>query len=68
MEILARLLPEKVGNLFSINSIREDLKVSFETIKSWIGVFENFFLVFLIPPLEQEADPGHSERTQTVPL
>ena len=50
LEILARLLPEKVGSLFSINSIREDIKVSFETIKSWIGVLENFFLVFLIPP------------------
>jgi len=50
LEILARLLPEKAGNLFSINSIREDIKVSFETVKSWIGVFENFFLVFLIPP------------------
>ena len=50
MEILARLLPDKVGNLFSMNSLREDLKVSFETIKSWIGIFQNFFLVFLIPP------------------
>jgi uncharacterized protein len=50
MEIFARLLPEKVGNLFSINSIREDLKVSFETLKNWLGVFENFFLVFLISP------------------
>ncbi|MBP1718711.1 MAG: ATPase, family [Deltaproteobacteria bacterium] len=50
LEILSRLLPERVGNLFSTNSIREDLKVSFETIKSWIGVFESFFLVFLITP------------------
>jgi len=50
MEILAGLLPEKVGNLFSINSVREDLKVSFDTVKSWIGVFEKFFLVFLITP------------------
>jgi uncharacterized protein len=50
LEILARLLPEKVGGLFSMNSIREDIKVSFETIKSWMGVFENFFLVFLVPP------------------
>ncbi len=50
LEILARLLPEKAANLFSINSIREDIKVSFETIKSWIGVFETFFLLFLIPP------------------
>jgi hypothetical protein len=36
--------------VFSINSIREDIKVSFETIKSWIGVLVNFFLVFRIPP------------------
>ncbi|MCX5908233.1 MAG: ATP-binding protein [Deltaproteobacteria bacterium] len=50
LEILAGLLPEKVGNLFSINSTREDIKVSFETVKSWIGIFENFFLVFLILP------------------
>lgn len=50
MEILAALLPDKVGSLLSINSLREDLKVSFETLKSWIEIFENFFYAFLVPP------------------
>jgi len=50
MEILAALLPDKVGSLLSINSLREDIKVSFETLKSWIGILEDFFYVFLVSP------------------
>jgi predicted AAA+ superfamily ATPase len=50
MELLGTLLPERVGSLLSINSLRGDIKVSFETLKNWIEIFENFFYVFLVPP------------------
>jgi len=53
MENMANLLPAKVGGLLSINSLREDIRVSYETLKNWIEVLENFFLVFRIHPWSQ---------------
>lgn len=50
MEVLTTLLPGKVGNPLSINSLREDIKVSFDTLKTWIGVLSDFFYVFLVSP------------------
>lgn len=50
MEILASLLPRKVGSPLSINSLREDIKLSFDTLKTWIGVLGDFFYLFLISP------------------
>lgn len=53
MENMANLLPAKVGGLLSINSLREDVRVSYETLKNWLEVLENFFLVFRIHPWSQ---------------
>ena len=50
MELLLDRLPETVGSVLSINSLREDLEVAFETVKNWIRIFENLFSVFRIPP------------------
>jgi len=50
MEILARLLPEKVGSPLSLNSLREDLGVAHATVRKWLDVFERLYLVFRIPP------------------
>ncbi len=50
LELLSTLIPERVGSIFSVNALREDVGVSFDTLKNWIGVFETFFLVFLIRP------------------
>jgi len=50
VEMLANLLPERVANPLSLNSMREDLGVSFETVRSWMGVLDAFYYSFRVPP------------------
>lgn len=49
-ELVLMRLPELVGSPLSINSICEDVQVSFKTVKRWIGVFERFYAIFRIAP------------------
>jgi len=50
MDVLAGILPEKAGSLFSLNSLREDLNVTHKTIASWVDIFEKFYYHFRIYP------------------
>ncbi|MBN2573091.1 MAG: ATP-binding protein [Deltaproteobacteria bacterium] len=50
VEMLAHLLPERVGSPLSLNSMREDLGVAFETVRAWVGVLDAFYYSFRIPP------------------
>ncbi|RLB98657.1 MAG: hypothetical protein DRH34_13615 [Deltaproteobacteria bacterium] len=50
VEILYSLLPSKIGSLLSMANLSRDIKVSFDSIKSWLALFENFFMVFRISP------------------
>ncbi len=50
MTLLSDLLPLKVGSLFSINSIREDLEVSHKAVSNWINILESFYYCFIIYP------------------
>jgi uncharacterized protein len=50
METLYYLLPSKVGSPISITSLARDLKVSYNSVRNWLGVFERFFLTFSIGP------------------
>jgi len=50
METLYFLLPSKVGSPLSIPSLTTDLKVSYNSVRGWLAVFERFFLIFSIPP------------------
>ena len=50
LEILAQLLPEKVGSLFSLNSLREDLQVTHKTLSHWVEVLERFYYHYRITP------------------
>ena len=50
MELLLDRLPGTVGSVLSINSLREDLEVAFETARNWIRVFEKLYAVFRVPP------------------
>jgi len=50
METLYILLPSKVGSPISIPSLARDLKVSYNSVRSWLSVFERFFLIFSISP------------------
>ncbi len=50
MLILIELLRERVGSAISYSSIAEDLHVSPHTVKHWIDILENMYLVFKVAP------------------
>jgi predicted AAA+ superfamily ATPase len=50
LEILFSLLPSKVGAPLSIPSLSTDLKVAYNSVKSWLSVFERFYLIFTLTP------------------
>jgi len=50
METLYFLLPTKIGSPISAPSLSRDLKVSYNTIRNWLSIFERFFLIFSIGP------------------
>ncbi len=50
LQIMVDLLPSKVGSLFSLNSMREDLSVSHKTIADWAEMLERFYYHFRVYP------------------
>lgn len=50
MELLAQALTVRVGSPLSINGLREDLQVSFDTVERWVQILERLFLVYRIAP------------------
>jgi predicted AAA+ superfamily ATPase len=54
MELLYFLLPSKVGSPISIPSLAGDLRVSYNSVRSWLSVFERFYLVFSLAPWTQK--------------
>jgi predicted AAA+ superfamily ATPase len=51
LELLFDRLPDLVGSTLSINALREDLEVSFDTVKSWIAALERLYGAYRIAPL-----------------
>lgn len=50
VEMLCSLLPTKIGSPLSIQSLREDLEVSFDTVKRWIKYLETLYYHFELRP------------------
>ena len=50
MEALIELLPSRVSSLVSLNSLREDLEVSFKSVRLWMDILERFYYIFRIYP------------------
>lgn len=50
LQLLADLLPEKVGSPLSLNALREDLEVSHRAVTHWMDVLERLYHVVRIPP------------------
>lgn len=48
LETLVELLRERVGSPISYSSLAQDLGVSDKTIKSWITVLENAYVIFTV--------------------
>lgn len=49
METLYHILPSRIGSPLSVSSIAGILKLSYNTVRSWLNVLERFYLVFSIP-------------------
>ncbi len=50
LEILVDLLSERVGSTVSYASLAKDIEVSPHTIKKWVQVLENLFVIFVVTP------------------
>ncbi|RPJ37295.1 MAG: ATP-binding protein [Deltaproteobacteria bacterium] len=50
LEHLAQLIPDRVGSPLSLNSLKEDVGVAFETIRDWLLLLEQFFYLFRLAP------------------
>ncbi len=50
LHTILRLLRERVGSPLSYNSIAEDVGISPKTVKRYIGILEDLYLIFLVYP------------------
>ena len=50
VELLVEALPSRVGSPLSIRSLSEDLQVAHQTAERWLGILENLYVCFRIPP------------------
>lgn len=50
VEILAALLPLRVGSPLSVQSLREDLEVAFTTVQKWLSLLQALFYHFELKP------------------
>ena len=48
--MLVSLLPEKIGNPLSVQSLREDLEVSHDTVRRWLNYLTELYYFFEIRP------------------
>lgn len=63
IEILFSLLPSKVASPLSIPSLSTDMRVAYNTVKSWLDILERFYLTFSISPWTAQISRAiHKER------
>jgi uncharacterized protein len=48
IEMLASLLPERVGSQLSVQSLREDLEVAHETVRRWLNALDALYYCYEI--------------------
>lgn len=53
LEVLIELLSERVGSTISVHSLAEDLQKDEKTIKRWLTILENLFIIFRINPFSK---------------
>jgi predicted AAA+ superfamily ATPase len=47
---LVELLPERIGSPLSVNALREDLGVAFDTAKAWLAMLDRLYYLFELRP------------------
>lgn len=55
LELLVTILPSKVGSTFSMNSIKEDLQTSYNTVADWVEILERFYYLYRLYPFTSTA-------------
>lgn len=50
VESLVLLLPDKVGSPLSLNGLREDLGVAFNTVRDWVAALTRLYFLFEVRP------------------
>lgn len=50
VELLASLLPERVGSLLSVQSLSEDLEIAHRTAASWLQQLKDIYYAFEVKP------------------
>ena len=50
LQILMSMIPDRVGSLLSLESLRQDLSGAHQTVAKWIEIFENFYYLYRIYP------------------
>ncbi len=50
LELLYQALPSRVGAPLSLQSLREELQVSHDSIRRWLTIFDNLYLTFRLSP------------------
>jgi predicted AAA+ superfamily ATPase len=50
VELMASLLPERVGSIFSMKNMTEDMEISFEVLRRWLGYLKAVYYIFEIKP------------------
>lgn len=58
IEMLIELLAQRVGSTISYNSLAEDLQRDDKTIKKWLGLLEQLYVVFRVPPYSKNISRG----------
>ncbi|HMV44891.1 MAG TPA: ATP-binding protein [Leptospiraceae bacterium] len=53
LEMLAALIPERVGSLFSRASLREILELSFDTVTRWTEALKELYYIYEIKPWQR---------------
>ena len=51
--MLVELLDPRIGAPLSINSLREDLGVAFETVRGWLGALQRVYYVYAVAPYSE---------------
>ena len=54
IEMLASLIPERIGSPFSMAAICEDLEASFNTVKRWMQYLTELYYIFEIKPYSKK--------------
>jgi len=53
IETLIQLLKSRVGSPVSYSSLARDLQCSDKTVKRWLTILENMYVIFMVPPFHK---------------